>query len=107
MTSENEKQLVMPPSSIWNQIAKISITEDKPIMLDYWLDSLEKKVLIGVKENKEKLLVKENANRYTWEGRLTNFCPLKQIDKKILDKKLSMTYADFKKIQLKTLVITK
>jgi len=54
------------------------------------------------RDAKEKQLVKENANRYTWEGRLTNFCPLKQIDKKILDKKLSMTYADFKKIQLKT-----
>ena len=64
MTSESDKQLVMPPSTIWNQIAKISITEDKPIMLDYWLDSLEKRVLIGVKENKEKLLVK-NAEEYT------------------------------------------
>lgn len=63
MSSNNEK-LVLPPSSIWNQIAKISITEDKPIMLDYWLDSLEKKVLIGVKENKEKLLVK-NEEEYT------------------------------------------
>ena len=52
-------------------------------------------------------LVKENANRYTCEGRLTNFCPLKKIDKKILDKKLAMTYADFKKIQQKNLVITK
>jgi hypothetical protein len=63
MSSDNDK-LVMPPSSIWNQIAKISITEDKPIMLDYWLDSLEKKVLIGVKESKEKLLVK-NEEEYT------------------------------------------
>lgn len=63
MSSDNEK-LELPPSSIWNQIAKISITEDKPIMLDYWLDSLEKKVLIGVKENKEKLLVK-NEEEYT------------------------------------------
>jgi hypothetical protein len=51
------------------------------------------------KDTKEKQIVKENANRYTWEGRLTNFCPLKKIDKKILDKKLAMTYADFKKIQ--------
>ena len=51
------------------------------------------------RDTKEKQLVKENANRYTWEGRLTNFCPLKKIDKKLLDKKLAMTYADFKKIQ--------
>jgi len=63
-----------------------------------------KKTQTQIHDVKEKLLVKENANRYTWEGRLTNFCPLKQIDKKILDKKLSMTYADFKKIQLKNLV---
>lgn len=49
----------------------------------------------------EKQLLKEHTNRYTWEGRLTNFCPLKKIDRKILDKKLSMTYADFKKMQQK------
>ena len=63
MSSDNEK-LVLPPSSIWPHIAKISINEDKPIMLDYWLDSIEKKLMIGVKENKEKLLVK-NEEEYT------------------------------------------
>ncbi len=52
-----------------------------------------------VNKTNEKQLLKENANRYTWEGRLTNFCPLKKIDRKILDKKLAMTYADFKKMQ--------
>jgi len=63
MSGDNEK-LVLPPSSIWPHIAKISINEDKPIMLDYWLDSIAKKVMIGVKENKEKLLVK-NEEEYT------------------------------------------
>jgi hypothetical protein len=55
--------------------------------------------LPDVNKPAEKQLLKENANRYTWEGRLTNFCPLKKIDRKILDKKLAMTYADFKKMQ--------
>ena len=48
-----------------------------------------------------KQVLKENANRYTWEGRLTDFCPLKKINRKILDKKLAMSYADFKKLQQK------
>jgi hypothetical protein len=55
--------------------------------------------LPDVNKSSNKQLLKEKANRYTWEGRLTNFCPLKKIDKKILNSKLAMTYADFKKIQ--------
>ena len=43
----------LPPASIWNKYFKILITEDKPIMLDYWTEI--KKVLIpGKKENKKK-----------------------------------------------------
>ena len=62
--TDNNEQVELPPSSIWQHISKIAITEDKPIMLDYWIDSLNKDVLIGVKENDEKLLVK-NAEEYT------------------------------------------
>jgi hypothetical protein len=57
--------------------------------------------LPNVNNVSEKQLLKENSNRYTWEGRLTNFCPLKKIDKKVVDKKLSLTFADFKKMQQK------
>ena len=62
--TDNNDQVELPSSSIWQHISKIAITEDKPIMLDYWVDSLNKDVLIGVKENDEKLLVK-NAEEYT------------------------------------------
>ena len=62
--SDNEDEYQLPPVGIWNHISKIAITDDKPIMLDYWIDSLEKKVLIGIKDNGEKLLVK-NAEEYT------------------------------------------
>lgn len=57
--------------------------------------------LPDVNKSSEKQLLKERANRYTWEGRLSDFCPLKKIDRKITDKKLAMSYADFKKMQLK------
>lgn len=43
---------------------KLSIVEDKPILMDYWVNSLEKTALIGVKEDKEKLLVK-SEEEYT------------------------------------------
>lgn len=55
--------------------------------------------LPNVKQHSEKQLLKEQANRYTWEGRLTDFCPLKNIDKKTFDKNLTMSYYDFKRIQ--------
>lgn len=53
------------PSDITLQHStKMSIVRDKPIMMDYWLASLEKTVIIGVKEDKEKLLVK-SEDEYT------------------------------------------
>ena len=60
----SEEQLTLPPASIWNHVSKIAITEDKPVMLDYWLDSTKKEVIIGIRDNEEKLLVK-NAEEYT------------------------------------------
>jgi hypothetical protein len=55
--------------------------------------------LPNVNQNNEKQYLKEHANRYTCEGRLTGFSPLKKIDKKVSDKKLAMSYSDFKRMQ--------
>jgi hypothetical protein len=60
-TSENYK---LPQGVTLQHCAKLSIVEDKPIMFDYWTDSCDKKVLIGVRESGEKLLVK-SADEYT------------------------------------------
>jgi hypothetical protein len=54
----------LPESSTLLQCSKLAIVEDKPIMLDYWVNSIEKKAIIGVRENKEKLLVK-SEDEYT------------------------------------------
>jgi hypothetical protein len=53
-----------------------------------------------INTNSEKQYLKEKANRYTWEGRLSDFCPLKKISKKVTDKNLLLTYEDFKRMQL-------
>lgn len=65
MSEENSNtNYTLPDNNIWAHIAKLSIIDDKPIMLDYWTESLDKKVVIGVRENGEKLLVK-NPEEYT------------------------------------------
>ena len=48
----------------------------------------------------EKMILKENANRYTCEGRFSNFNILQKVDRKKIDKKYSTTFADFKKMQI-------
>jgi hypothetical protein len=55
-----------PSNNTLKSAVKLSILEDKPIMMDYWKDSLEKNALIGVKqdEDQEKLLIK-NEEEYT------------------------------------------
>jgi hypothetical protein len=54
----------LPDITTLQHATKLAIVEDKPILLDYWTNSIEKKVLIGVKDNKEKLLVK-SEEEYT------------------------------------------
>ena len=63
-TSDSSYQL--PPTNVFNHAAKIAIVEDKPIMLDYWVDSLNSGsgVIVDVRENSEKLLVK-SEDEYT------------------------------------------
>ena len=54
----------LPGDTTLQHAAKLSIVEDKPIMLDYWSSSLDNKALVGVRETNEKLLVK-SAEEYT------------------------------------------
>ena len=50
-------------------------------------------------QENDKILLKEKANCYTYEGKMVNFSFLKKIDRKLVDKKYGLTFADFKKIQ--------
>jgi hypothetical protein len=50
-------------------------------------------------QEKEKILLKEKANRYTYEGKMVNCSFLKKIERKVVDKKYGFSFADFKKMQ--------
>jgi len=54
----------LPSDVTLKHAAKLSIVDDKPILLDYWTPSLDKKALVGARENGEKLLVK-SEDEYT------------------------------------------
>jgi hypothetical protein len=49
----------------------------------------------------ENCLLKDNANIYTYEGKISTFNVLKKIERKVVDKKYNMTFADFKKLKAK------
>lgn len=63
--SESSKQSYRLPTNTCLQHAwKLAMVEDKEIKSDYWTASLDKQVIIGVKTNQEKLLVK-SEDEYT------------------------------------------
>jgi len=54
----------LPSDATMKHASKLAIVDDKPIMLDYWTPSLDKKALVGARDNGEKLLVK-SEDEYT------------------------------------------
>jgi len=54
----------LPSDVTLKHASKLSIVEDKPIMLDYWTASLDKKALVGAKDTGDKMLVK-SEDEYT------------------------------------------
>ena len=63
-------------------------------------NSIPNKSISETKEN-AKILLKERANRYTYEGKFANFNFLQKIERKVFNKKLGLSFADFKKMQQK------
>jgi hypothetical protein len=54
----------LPSASVLLRAAQIAMESDKPIYLDYFKDSVEKKCCIGVQSDNTKNLVK-SENEYT------------------------------------------
>ena len=63
-TTTTNSNYRLPSNLTMQHITKLSIVNDKPIMLDYWTKSLENTIIIGIREGGEKLLVK-SEEEYT------------------------------------------
>jgi hypothetical protein len=62
VTTETNYRL--PTETTMKHAMKLAIVEDRPIMMDYWAPSLDKKALVGIRDKGEKLLVK-SEDEYT------------------------------------------
>ena len=62
--ASTKTEYISPSVACIQNCIKIAVTDDKPIMMDDWTSSHEGKVLIGVRTNNEKLLVK-SEDEYT------------------------------------------
>ena len=62
--NSNTANITLPSEKVLNHAFKLAMRDDRPIMCDYYADSLEKKCMIGVREDEEKLLVK-SEDEYT------------------------------------------
>lgn len=79
MSSQTSEQNYRMPSNTCLQHAwKLAIVEDKEVKSDYWTSSLDKEIIIGVKSNQEKLLVK-SEDEYT-----SPISKIYQVDKEYL-----------------------
>jgi hypothetical protein len=46
----------------------------------------------------KKMILKEKANHYTCEGKIVNYSIIKKVDRKDVDKKYALTFADYKRM---------
>lgn len=56
------------------------------------------KINVNVNE-KEQVLLKERANRYSHQGKILNFSMLQKVDRTKVDRKFAMSYLDFKRLK--------
>lgn len=92
------------PNLIKNNISSTNTKKDVFAKFKTYNNNVTKEVVSAPSKNtgpntsskKENVLLKENANRYKYEGKLVNYNFLQPIDKKHVDKRAAMSWADYK-----------
>jgi len=65
MSQQTQISHPIPTEETLRKACNLALQEDKPVLFDYWLDSLNNTCCIGIREStKEKLLVK-SSDAYT------------------------------------------
>lgn len=54
----------------------------------------------NLKNETNQVSLKEEANRYTYEGKISTFNILKKVERKVVDKKYNISFSDFKKLNM-------
>ena len=101
----NSKQVVeQPKKSVFAKLksynrdnsiksATVALDSKKP------QTNIPKNSSVNTKQD-ENMILKEKANRYSYQGKLANFSFLKKVDRKEVDKNYTLSFAEFKKMQL-------
>lgn len=64
--SEESNSTKLPSELCLKHAAKLAVVDDKPVMFDYWVDSLrENGCFIGVKDGGEEKLLVKDEDQYT------------------------------------------
>jgi hypothetical protein len=71
--------------------------QSSAVVLDPKKSSYVPSTNVNTKPEKE-FILKENANRYSYEGKMANFHFLQKVDKKVVDKRLNMTFSEYKSL---------
>jgi hypothetical protein len=103
ITSNNSSKPHVPsgPNRIKKYTSEVKPTKNR-VQTEFTLPSHIKANLPDVNSSgsqQEKQVLKESSNRYTWEGRIANLTLLKKVDKKLVDKNVVLSFADFKMLQ--------
>jgi hypothetical protein len=53
--------MAVPPAGVLMRAAQVAMDDDKPIYLDYYADSVEKKCCVGIQADNTKFLVKSDS----------------------------------------------
>ena len=53
VSAEKQNNYRLPHQTTLQHCAKLSIVEDKPIMFDYWSESIDKKIVGVIKKNQD------------------------------------------------------